>query len=864
MNKTKKINIYIVTVAMLLTIVGNLFIALAEDRDAYINSSYVRIRTGPSTSSKQFTINDEKQVFALEQKVKVTDKATDEKNETWYQVVFTINNTEYTGWVYGEYVTFLQSDSTTEETENKESNEQNTDDSQNQQNNESTDNTQETGTNDKTGETQEGGNKEETTDNKEQTSGGEKTSENTGDDNKQNQESGNQEGSTENTGDTTDDKKDDSSENTGDSTGDDKQSEQKDPDDKSQQEEGQQGDSTDDKKEDDPKQDEGKTDDPSGEGEKDPEGEKQEDPQPPTEEKREATVIQTLVRVREGPGTNYDHYKGLYYEYLQTVLIVGEDKDENGYKWYQVECDLAGEHIIKWIRSDFVQEKIDIKDDTDFDQYLTDQGFPEDYQAAIKELHAIYPEWKFVAYDTGLEWKEFIDMESRLGYSLIDGNDLALRSVAEGAYNVNTKSFIAYDGNNWYCANRDTVAYFADPRNFLNKVNIFMFLHLGYKEFETAEVVQKLLNGTFMEGEAPVDKKKYAEIFAEAGQKSMASPIYLATLAKQEQGTTGSAAIRGGSFSYNGKSYSGLYNFYNIGATSGADNWKKGLVYANGGENGSAKTWNRPWTSPSKSIIGGALWIADGYINVGQNTMYLHKFNVTKVSTYYHQYMTNIRSAYSQSYTMYNTFFETDSLEQQLVFTIPIFKNMPEKTEYPTMYKLPTTLKEQREMAQGNPTIEPDPEPEPIEYTGNFVEDLGLVINEGFVRGFNDETKYSEVKAMIYQSNKDADVIITTADGGELKDDDFVTTGSVIEVKDEKSSSNYIVIIKGDLNGDGKISVMDLLIVKKNILGMEKSEGNALKAGSINDSKITLKAYLAIKKHILGIEKLVQLEEENA
>ena len=789
---------------MLLSVFSRCFNVLADDQEAYINSSYVRIRTGPSTSSEQFTINNEKQVFELDQKVTVTDTATDANNETWYQVVFTIDNVEYTGWVYGEYVTFINQQTDDKQDDDKEEEGEKEDETGKEEQVEQT--PDDSGKEEQGEQTPDDGNKEEQ---------GEQTPDDTGKEEQGQQESGGKE----------------------DGEGGEK------PDGSS--------DEVIDDKPDDPEI-------PDGNDDENPDDHQE-------EETREATVIQTLVRVRDGPGTNYDHYKGLYYEYLQTVIIVGEEKDENGYKWYQVEFDLNGEHLIKWIRSDFVQEKINIEDDTDFDQYLIDQGFPEDYHNALKELHAVYPDWQFVAYDTGLEWKEFIDMESRLGYSLIDGNDLALRSVAEGAYNVNTKSFIAYDGNNWYCANRDTVAYFADPRNFLNKVNIFMFLHLGYKEFETAEVVQKLLNGTFMEGNAPVDNKKYAEIFYEAGKASLASPIYLATLAKQEQGTTGSAAIRGGSFTYNGRTYKGLYNFYNIGATSGADNWKKGLVYANGGENGSAKTWNRPWTSPSKSIIGGALWIADGYINVGQNTMYLHKFNVTKVSTYYHQYMTNIRSAYSQSYTMYDTFFETDSLEQPLVFTIPIYNNMPEKTEYPTMYKLPTTLKEQREMAQGNPTIEPDPEPEqPWEATGDFVTDLGLVINEGFVRGFNDETKYAEVKAMIYQSNKDADVIITTADGGELTDDDFIFTGSVIEVKEEDEISNYIVIIKGDLNGDGKISVMDLLLVKKDILGLEKVQGNALKAGCIDDTKITLKAYLAIKKHILGIEKLVQLEEAEA
>ena len=735
----KKINIYILILSMLITVfTGFSTIAMAESGDGYINTGNVRIRTGPSTDSEQFKIDGVNQVFEENQKVTVIDEKKDKNNETWYQVTFVMGGTEYTQWVYGEYVTFYSQ----EDKENEDNSGSEEKENQNQE------------------------------------------------DDKNNQENNDNQGGSEGNGN---------------------------------QETGSHGGYV--------------------------EG-----------QKREGIVIQTLVRVRNGPGTSYEHYKGYYFEYQQEVLILDEANDEDGFLWYMVEFDLNNEHLIKWIRSDFVQEKLTIDDDGDFEKYLENQGFPEDYRQGLRELHALYPDWKFTAYKTGIDWKTFIDNESRLGYSLIDGNDLALRSVAEGAYNVSGKYFIAYDGNNWFCANRQTVSYFADPRNFLNKINIFMFLNLSYKDFETAEVVQKLVNGTFMEGKDKISGKTYAEIFYEAGKQSLASPIYLATLAKQEQGTTGSAAIRGESFTYNGRTYKGLYNFYNIGATSGADNWKKGLIYANGGENGSNTSWNRPWTSPFKSIVGGALWIADGYINVGQNTMYLHKFNVTKVSTFGHQYMTNIRAAYSQSYTMYNTFYETDSMENPLVFSIPIFENMPAKTELPTMYKLPTTLKEQREMAQDNPVIEPDPEPqEPLEATGDFIADLNLTVREGFVTGFDDETNYLDVKTRIYMSNKNADVIITNAEGGELKDEDLITTGSVIEVHDKNGESTYTIIILGDLNGDGRIGVMDLLIVKKNVLGLEESKGNALKAGCIDDSRITLKAYLAIKKHILGLEKISQV-----
>ena len=55
----------------------------------------------------------------------------------------------------------------------------------------------------------------------------------------------------------------------------------------------------------------------------------------------------------------------------------------------------------------------------------------------------------------------------------------------------------------------------------------------------------------------------------------------------------------------------------------------------------------RPWNSKEKAIIGGALYIVNGYISANQHTLYLQKFNVSPNalnSTYTHQYMSNIKA----------------------------------------------------------------------------------------------------------------------------------------------------------------------------------------------------------------------------
>jgi hypothetical protein len=283
------------------------------------------------------------------------------------------------------------------------------------------------------------------------------------------------------------------------------------------------------------------------------------------------------------------------------------------------------------------------------------------------------------------------------------------------------------------------------------------------------------------------------------------------------------------------------------------------LIYANGSEDGSYTSYNRPWNSPYKSIVGGGMWIADGYINDGQDTMYFQKFNVTDVNTYGHQYMTNVQAAYSQSGTMYDTYQMSDSLNQPLNFSIPVFKGMPYSTSLPTTYTLPTTLEEQRRMESADPTIEPEPEPIYPVYTGDFITDMALNLNEGFITGIQIGTTLKKMTESIQKSNENYSVIITGADGSELNSESLITTGCTLKVSDASGTSTYTVIIRGDINSDGKVNLQDLLLVKKNILGMNILEGNMLKAAMINGEKeVSLKTYLAIKKYILGMQDIPQ------
>lgn len=214
--------------------------------------------------------------------------------------------------------------------------------------------------------------------------------------------------------------------------------------------------------------------------------------------------------------------------------------------------------------------------DPAFETLLDAQQFPESYRKKLRLLHTSYPNWIFEALHTNLDWEVSVDAEQPNSY--IDGSNGLYRQL-DGNGN-----YILREGNSWYLANSQTTAYFLDPRNFLKPERILMFEKLSYSEVHTEAIIQTLLNSTFMAGTSPSDNQSYASIFIEAGQVTNVSSIYLASLAIQEVGVGGSMATSGAQFSYNGITYVGLYNFFNIGAKSSeVSPVRAGLVWANGG-----------------------------------------------------------------------------------------------------------------------------------------------------------------------------------------------------------------------------------------------------------------------------------------
>ena len=96
---------------------------------------------------------------------------------------------------------------------------------------------------------------------------------------------------------------------------------------------------------------------------------------------------------------------------------------------------------------------------------------------------------------------------------------------------------------------------------------------------------------------------------------------------------------------------------------------------------------------------------------------------------------------------------------------------------------------------------------------------------------------------------------IKDKNGGIIANTAYVTTGSTVETKD---GENYIIIVKGDCNGDGKSDIQDIFAINKHRLNNGKLINEYLLAGDANrDGKTNINDIFEINKYRLGIKEIL-------
>lgn len=650
-----------------------------------------------------------------------------------------------------------------------------------------------------------------------------------------------------------------------------------------------------------------------------------------------------LVNVRVGAGTSNAYLRDAQGKKIQLntnheVTILGSANASDGSVWYQISFYYGGATYTGYIHSEFVNviNNVTYVADADFESYLNAQGFPDSYKDALRNLHAQYPKWTFVADHINYDWNTVLENESLVGRSLVEKNNISSwKSTEPSAYNYSSGTWYGFDGANWVAASKELVAYCMDPRNFLDSSSIFQFEKLAYDaNLHTLTGVESVVANTFMSGTSIADDNggtmTYAQAIMAATQLTGVSPYHLASRIIQEVGADGGSASISGAVS----GYSGIYNYYNQGAYAHDGNTAvtNGLIYAR--ENG--------WTSRLKAIVGGAEYIGKNYINVGQNTLYYEKFDFVG-TPYTHQYMTNILAPSSEAANVAKGYTEEMRKNLNLVFVIPVYNNMPaEACAKPTgdgspnnvldtlsvdgcsltptfgkfVYEYDLIVGKDVEavnvaanaldssakvegtgkitLAEGTnnviikvtaangdvrnytlhiykgdtatlPSVTPPSSANPVvPNEGSTVTDYKITTNYSldntnkYITGIQPGTSAIDFLKAITTSEGEAYVL--NADG--TINAGTVATGNQIMFVDKegKEVKRYTVIIYGDVDGDGNVTSLDLLYVKRHIIQVNTLSGAYFQAADTNRQYdgVTSMDLLYLKRHILSVTTIQQ------
>ena len=298
------------------------------------------------------------------------------------------------------------------------------------------------------------------------------------------------------------------------------------------------------------------------------------------------------------------------------------------------------------------------------------------YTELINNLKASHPNWNFTILYTGLDWNQVIKNESILAHR----RNLVPTSKPS-SWVCPICGDKTYDNGSWKCASEAAVSYYMDPRNGLNEDYVFQFESLSFNgDIQNEDGVNQILSDVYyMQGDTitytttsgtdDVINKSYAQVIMEAAEEAGISPYHLAARIRQEQGA-GSRPSATASGTYSG--YIGCYNFLNIKATGSgsAQIIANALTYAR----------NNGLTNPEASIKAGAKVLASDYINDGQDTLYLQKFDVedSDGTLYYFQYMQNAAAAKNEGFSVMKTYSNLGMIDSSIDFIVPVFENMPD------------------------------------------------------------------------------------------------------------------------------------------------------------------------------------------
>ena len=433
----------------------------------------------------------------------------------------------------------------------------------------------------------------------------------------------------------------------------------------------------------------------------------------------------------------------------------------------------------------------------------------------------------------------------------------------------------------------------------------FMENKKGYIEYYDTEGNKQRLETT------------YADIIIKAAKDANISPYFLASRLRQEQGTRGTSSLISGNYG----EYKGYYNYFNISASGSTDSEviKSGLIKAK------KEGWITPEISIVKGtsfIYKEYVGINDTKGDYrGQMTNYLQKWDPYGPKYGGHQYMQNIMAPVSEALTTYSAHTKAlDYKNTKFIFHIPVYQGMPEVTTLPNPGNPNNYLKNLTidgttisgfdggkttytyNVAPGtesvNIAIEKVYNKQTVTGTGivsltgdstkaeivvtaengsvktytilinrgenvapsvaNIINNLGYRSDGTYLGGLSLGTTVDKFVEALKSKNASIEVSVDSKSGGDL-----LATNDKITIKSGEDTKTYIYILRGDLDGNGKIELYDLFLIRSEMLANGKVSKEAKIASHVtyngfSSDEPELMDLFHVRQHLLGKGEITQ------
>lgn len=466
-------------------------------------------------------------------------------------------------------------------------------------------------------------------------------------------------------------------------------------------------------------------------------------------------------------------------------------------------------------------------------------NFPKSYQNAINTLSAKYPDWQFVADSVPLSFEEALSMQDDLFVKTTNKAYNSWRSMRKGCYDWNKNKFISIGDGTYYGASREVIAYYLDPRNFLNDENLYIFMDQCFENSTvTITELENFLKDTFLDAIVTNKNdvyygKSFSEIIFDAAKLTDTNPLIIVANILGANGNNGSELTNG----FKVKK-TVVYNYFNISAFGNTTNEIL--------QNSANYAYSQGWTTQSKAIIDGACKISNDNSHLENNTFYYQSFNVFDIDGRIFQYSSDIEEAVNCAKLLSE--FYKNKRTSNLVFHIPVFTVMPSSNS-PLPSKTDKLNNYYLENMDGY-MLTP--------YFNRYTYEYSMV-SRGAERLYIDlpkgATLVSPETFNLKGGSNTVELVIKAQTG-------YTNTYKVNINAYKKGTLSIVIgtknkIVSGDTNGDEKVTIADLANIRLHLLNMYTlKDENFVCADTNCDGKITTTDLENVRFHLLKILSL--------